>query len=59
MTDISLLMLKDPLQHTEQDIDAIIQKMREQRHTFNSGVKTAKTAKTTAAAVDLKDISFD
>ena len=58
-TDIMVLMQKDPLKHTEQDIDAIIKKMRDQRHAFNTvQTKAPKTAKSTQQPLDLGDISL-
>lgn len=60
MTDITTLMIRDPLKHTEQDIDLIIAKLREQRHLFNS--PTAKTPKAPkgapAPSIDLTDLSL-
>lgn len=43
-TDISVLFARDPLQHTEEDIDRIIAKMREARHTFNTATKKPAAA---------------
>jgi hypothetical protein len=61
LTDITLLFTKDPLQHSEQDIDAIIAKLREQRHAFNSAVPKAKAAPkgAPAAKIDLGGLSLD
>lgn len=38
-TDVSVLFARDPLKHTDEDIDRIIAKMREARHTFNTVAK--------------------
>lgn len=48
-TDISILFARDPLKHTEQDIDRIIAKMREARHTFNSAPTRGAAAPKAAA----------
>lgn len=40
-TPIALLFARDPLKHSEQDIDRIIAKMREARHTFKTAGKPA------------------
>lgn len=36
MTDIALLFARDPFEHTDADIDAMIERFRAARHTFNS-----------------------
>lgn len=41
-TDIAILFARDPLRHSDADIDAIIEKMREARHAFNTGALGAK-----------------
>lgn len=41
MTDISELFARDPLQLGQQDIDAIIARMRAARHQFNLGNPSA------------------
>lgn len=62
MSDITELFNRDPLSLTDQDVDAIIEAMREQRHTFNNvekkpGTKSKLTEKQSnllAQAGDLK-----
>jgi hypothetical protein len=39
MSDIAILMLKDPFEMTRFDIDEIIKDLRSRRHLFNSGIK--------------------
>jgi len=43
-TPIAILFARDPLKHTDQDIDRIIEKMRADRHTFNNSPKPAAGA---------------
>lgn len=50
-TPIGMLFARDPLKHTEQDIDRIIAKMREARHTF----KVQATKKPSAAGPKLTE----
>lgn len=52
MSDMTTLFFKDPLEMTNEDIDAIIEKMREQRAQFKK--LPAKTAGTTAATKAVK-----
>jgi hypothetical protein len=42
-TDIAKLFATDPLKHSEKDIEAIIAKMREARHQFNTAAARPKT----------------
>ena len=39
MTDTAILMTRDPLNFTRENIDAIISTLRASRHLFNSGIK--------------------
>lgn len=61
-TEIALLFSRDPLKHTDQDIDAMIAKMRESRHLFNSGAAPKAKAKPKSdiaqAALDLDDLNL-
>jgi hypothetical protein len=59
-TDISILFARDPLKHTDQDIDRIIAKMREARHTFNSTPARAASSgpKLTAKEQDASKLSL-
>ena len=58
MSDIALLFAKDPLKHTREDIDSIIQTMRASRHQFKSGIKVGTKAApaVTKAAALIKDL---
>lgn len=60
VTDISILFARDPLKHTEQDIDRIIAKMREARHTFNTAARkpAASGPKLTAKETDAAKLSL-
>lgn len=62
MTDTTLLMLfsKDPLECTDQDIEAIVADFRSKRHLFNQGVTQAGSTKKTTSAIklSLKDIKL-
>ena len=44
-TDIAELFARDPLLHTDKDLDAIIGKLRESRHQFNLGNARAGSMK--------------
>ena len=48
MTDIALLFARDPFQHSDADIDAMIERYRAARHTFNSAPAGKAPAKLTA-----------
>ncbi len=48
MTDFITLFARDPLKHTDADVDLIIAKFREMRVNFNSGVKPVAAPKLTA-----------
>jgi hypothetical protein len=48
-TDIARLFATDPLKHTTEDIDAMIERFRSARHLFNSGNATAARPKTLTA----------
>ena len=41
MTDLDLILARDPRQHTKDDRDAIIRMYRERRHQYNSGPQKA------------------
>lgn len=43
-TDIAKLFATDPLKHSEQDIEAIIEKFRQARHQFNTAAAKPKAA---------------
>ncbi len=43
MTDIAEIFARDPLDHTKEDIQLIVQRLRDQRHQFLAGNKTAGT----------------
>ena len=43
MTSLSELFARDPLDLTKDDIQLIVQKLRESRHRFNAGDKSAGT----------------
>lgn len=49
-TDMARLFATDPLNHTTEDIDAMIKKFRDSRHLFNAGNTTAARSKTLTAA---------
>lgn len=58
-TDIALLFSRDPLKHTDQDIDAMIAKMRSARHLFNAPAsKPAKEPKQKPGAIDLSALDI-
>lgn len=61
MSDMTTLFFKDPLEMTDEDIDAIIEKMREQRAQFKQlPTKTAGTsAATKAVKAGLGDLKLD
>ena len=60
--DLALLFARDPLQHTDQDIDRIISKMREARSQFNirpaTAAKPASKAKPIAGGLDGLDLGL-
>jgi hypothetical protein len=41
MTDLDLILARDPRQHTKDDRDQIIRMYRERRHQYNSGPQKA------------------
>ena len=43
MTDLAELFSRDPLDLSKDDIQLIVQKLRDSRHRFNSGDKAAGT----------------
>ena len=43
MTSLSELFARDPLDLTKDDIQLIVQKLRDSRHRFNAGDKSAGT----------------
>jgi len=47
MTDINELFSRDPLKHTNENIDEIIAEMRKRRHLYKSGPAQPKAASTT------------
>lgn len=58
--DINELMDRDPLEYSDQDINAIIAWHRENRHRYNSGdmkagTTTSRTPKALQGAEELKD----
>lgn len=53
--DIARLFSMDPLKHTEQDIDAIIAKIREARSMFNTTGKAPSPVKP-AASKKVKEV---
>ena len=46
MTDINELFSRDPLKHTNEDIDQIIAEMRKRRHLYKAGPAQPKTTST-------------
>ena len=66
MSDVALLMGKDPNNHTREDITAIVQFYRSQRHMFNSGIKVGakpaaavtKAAEKTKGLGDLRGLTL-
>jgi len=46
MTDINELFSRDPLNHTDEDIDSIIAEMRKRRHLYKAGPANPKAAPT-------------
>lgn len=50
MTDIAELMARDPMQLSEQDLDAIILRLRQARNQYKLGAKAAGNPKKTTAA---------
>ena len=46
MTDINELFSRDPLKHTNADIDEIIAEMRKRRHLYKAGPAQPKAAVT-------------
>lgn len=55
MTDIAELFARDPLDLTDQDLDAIIAKLRASRAAFNEGAKGAGNMKKMAPKPLAKD----
>lgn len=57
MSDLAELMQRDPIKVSDQDLDAIILRLRQARAQYNLGAKGAgnpkKTTKTKAATIDL------
>ena len=47
MSDIALLMARDPFEHTDADIDAMIERYRASRTSFNSAPAAAPAPKLT------------
>ena len=64
MTDLAELFSRDPLDLSKDDIQLIVQKLRDSRHRFNAGDKSAgtmtppKTATGRAAAEIGKQLSL-
>ena len=69
MTSLSELFARDPLDLTKDDIQLIVQKLRDSRHRFNAGDKSAGTmtppktatgraAKELGAQLSLKDLGL-
>lgn len=66
MSDLATLFARDPLELTDQDLDAIVAKLRESRHQFNAGNMRAgstkpktekqKQAEELGSKLDLKDL---
>lgn len=50
MTDVALLMARDPLSLTRENIDTLISIQRANRHLFNSGIKVGAAPKKAIAA---------
>lgn len=53
MTDVAILMARDPLSLTRENIDTIISTLRASRHQFNSGIKVGAAPKKAIAAAKL------
>ena len=53
MSDIPILMARDPLNFTRENIDTIISSLRASRHLFNSGIKVGAAPKKAVAAAKL------
>ena len=64
MSDIAILFAKDPLKLTNDDLDKAIAAMREARHKFGAGDKTAGAApkltekEKVAQKLDLGDLNI-
>lgn len=60
MSDINELFSRDPLKMTDQDLDQIIQTMREKRKAFKSQPASAKSApKLTEAQKKVSGLNLD
>lgn len=60
MTDVTELFSRDPMSLTNEDIDAIIEEMRNKRHLFQSSPATSKPKpKTTAAQANALKLDLD
>lgn len=67
-TDIALLFARDPSNHTDEDIDRIIEKYRSARHVFKTGgakpkatpklTKKEAEAQSAAKDIDLSDLGL-
>lgn len=57
--DLNELMMRDPLALTNDEIDQIIEAMRERRHRFNQGDMKAGSAKPKAPPKALKGLDND
>lgn len=63
MTDISELMTRDPMSLSDQDLDAIILRLRQGRAQYKLGAKSATSAKKTvgkkpAGTIDLEALGL-
>lgn len=59
MSDLTELFNRDPLELTDPDIDAIIEKLRSMRHAFNAGAATAAKPKAPAKSTLLPDLDIE
>lgn len=58
-TSIAVLFARDPLQHTDADIDAIIEHFRANRRTFQETGKAPRGGKQTAAQAEAARVIGD
>ena len=57
MTDIAELFARDPLELSDQDLDAIVARIREQRSQFNLGNAMAGSMKAKPVKKEIADLS--
>lgn len=58
MTDIAELFARDPHNLSDQDLDVIVQRYRQQRAQFNAGVKPVSPKKKPTVLDEIGDIKL-